>query len=182
MDSFKKHLSVLRDRTTPMAAFKKSANALSQLIAEETKQELTSSHIVLVPILRAGMALLPTFMETFPEARVGFIGIHRDDNAQPHLYYEKFPPLTPNDHLIILDPMIATGGSTLVTLDKLTSMGAKAANISLVAMIGAPEGKEAVLSQYPDIHLHIAILDEKLDDKKYIIPGLGDFGDRFFGT
>lgn len=182
MSPFEKHLTILRDRNTSMAAFKKSANILAKLIAEETKQEINSPRIVLVPILRAGMALLPPFMDTFENARVGFIGIHRDESAHPHLYYEKIPPLTKEDHLIILDPMVATGGSTIVTLDKLLSLGAHSSNISIVAMIGAPEGKQAILSHIPDVHLHIAILDEKLDAKKYIVPGLGDFGDRFFGT
>ncbi|MCP5505963.1 MAG: uracil phosphoribosyltransferase [Chlamydiales bacterium] len=182
MNPLKKHLAILRNRETPMVEFKKSAHALAKHIAQEVKQEIQAEEIVLVPILRAGMALLPPFMETFPKARVAFIGIHRDENAQPHLYYEKFPPFSENDHFIILDPMIATGGSTLLTLKKLLSLGAHPSRISIVSMIGAPEGKEAILAPYPKIHLHIAILDTKLDAKKYIVPGLGDFGDRFFGT
>lgn len=182
MSTFEKHLAILRDRTTSMASFKKSANALAALIAEEVKKEIHSEKIVLVPILRAGMDLLPPFMETFENARVGFVGIHRDESAHPHLYYEKIPPLSQQDHLIILDPMVATGGSTIVTIDKLLSLGADPGRISIVAMIGAPEGKQAILTHCAHVHLHIAILDEKLDAKKYIVPGLGDFGDRFFGT
>ncbi|QVL56976.1 MAG: uracil phosphoribosyltransferase [Simkaniaceae bacterium] len=182
MAEINKLLSILRDRSTNMISFKKASNELAILIAESVKKEINSESVVLVPILRAGMALLPTFMDTFESARVGFVGIHRDEKAFPHLYYEKLPPLSATDHVIILDPMVATGGSTLVTLEKLTSIGADPTHISIVGMIGAPEGKEAILNRFPSIHLHLAILDEKLDDKKYIFPGLGDFGDRFFGT
>lgn len=182
MAEINKLLAILRDRETSMVAFKKASDELSVLIAQNVKKELDSESVVLVPILRAGMALLPTFMQTFEEARVGFIGIHRDEKAIPHLYYEKLPLLSEDDHVIILDPMVATGGSTIVTIEKLLSLDCAPSHISIVGMIGAPEGKEAILSRFPEVHFHLAILDERLDDKKYIVPGLGNFGDRFFGT
>lgn len=182
MTEINKLLAILRDRETSMIAFKKASNELSILIAQNVKKELSPEKVVLVPILRAGMALLPSFMQTFEEARVGFIGIHRDEKANPHLYYENLPTLSENDHMIILDPMVATGGSTIVTIEKLLSLGCDSSHISIVGMIGAPEGKEAILNRFPKVHFHLAILDKRLDEKKYIVPGLGDFGDRFFGT
>lgn len=176
-------IAILRNRKTPMVEFKRISNQLAAIIAGEIKKEFsTSDGIVLVPILRAGMALLTFFMHAFESARVGFIGIYRDEKAKPHLYYENLPTLSPSDQVIILDPMVATGGSTLVTIDKLLSAGASPSHITVVGMIGAPEGKEAILSAYPEINLRLAILDDKLNDRKYIVPGLGDFGDRFFGT
>lgn len=176
-------ITTLRDPQTKASLFRKASNTLSLLLAKETKQKIESDeNIVLVPILRAGMALLPAFMDVFETARVGFIGIHRDEKALPHTYYEKLPPITPKDQIIILDPMVATGGSTLCTIKKLRSKGAHPSHITIVSMIGAPEGKTAIQNAYPETQIHLAILDERLDAKKYIVPGLGDFGDRFFST
>ena len=113
-------IATLRDRTISSVTFKRTSNALSALIAADIKQELPpADDITLVPILRAGIALLPSFMDTFEEASVGFVGIYRDAKAQPHLYYEKLPAITPHSQIIILDPMVATGGSTLLALQKL---------------------------------------------------------------
>jgi uracil phosphoribosyltransferase len=176
-------ITILRDRTISTVTFKRTSNALASIIAAEIKQELADwEDVILLPILRAGMALLPSFMEAFEEASVGFVGIHRDKQAQPNLYYEKLPQITPHTHIIILDPMVATGGSTLLTLNKLTNAGAAPSHITIVSMIGAPEGKEVIHSAYPEANLRLAILDDHLDEKKYIVPGLGDFGDRFFNT
>ncbi len=176
-------ITILRDRTISTVTFKRTSNALASLIAAEIKQELADREdVMLLPILRAGMALLPSFMEAFEAASVGFIGIHRDTQAHPNLYYEKLPQITPHTHVIILDPMVATGGSTLLALNKLIDAGATPSHITIVSMIGAPEGKEAIHSAYPEVNFRLAILDDHLDEKKYIVPGLGDFGDRFFNT
>ena len=174
-------IATLRDRSATMEAFREASDKLSKIIAYEISNHVKEEHVVLIPILRAGMALLPSFMNFFNHARVGFIGIHRDKEARPHLYYEKLPPLTINDSTIILDPMVATGGSTLLTLDKLIEHGANPNKMTVVGMIGAPEGVEAIQSKYPSAEVIIAAIDEGLDHKKYIVPGLGDFGDRFFG-
>jgi uracil phosphoribosyltransferase len=192
-------ITILRDRHTTMGEFKRASSKLSKIIAaeiactiEEESMSVHSPHkevmgkkvsqdVILVPILRAGMALLPSFMTFFENARVGFIGIHRDKEAHPHLYYEKIPLLTKNDRIIILDPMIATGGSTRLTLQKLTEAGGAAEKCTVVGMVGAPEGIESINKAYPKTHVIVAATDEGLDEKKYIVPGLGDFGDRFFG-
>jgi len=192
-------ITILRDRHTTMGEFKRASGKLSKIIAAEIActilEEPMSIHsplkevmgkrvaqdVVLVPILRAGMALLPSFMPFFENARVGFIGIHRDKDAKPHLYYEKIPLLTSNDRIIILDPMIATGGSTLLTLQKLVEANGDPTKVTVVAMVGAPEGIGAIKQAYPSAQVIVAAVDDGLDDKKYIVPGLGDFGDRFFG-
>ena len=172
MAEINKLLAILRDRETKMVVFKKASDELSVLIAQSVKKELDSQNVVLVPILRAGMALLSAFMQTFEEARVGFIRIHRDEKAVPHLYYEKLPLPSEDEHVIILDPIVATGGSTIVAIEKLLSLGCDPSHIPIVGMIGAPEGKEAILSRFPKIHFHLAILDERLDDKNILSQDL----------
>ncbi len=182
-----------------MGEFKSASDKLSKIIAaeiactileepmsvhsphEEVMGKRVAQDVVLLPILRAGMALLPSFMPFFESARVGFIGIHRDSDAEPHLYYEKIPLLTPNDRIIILDPMIATGGSTLLTLQKINDAGGNLSKVTVVGMVGAPEGIEAIEKGFPETKVIVAAIDKGLDEKKYIVPGLGDFGDRFFG-
>lgn len=172
-------IATLRDRNTSMEAFREASHQLANLLAAEIA--LTHDQVLLLPILRAGMALLPSFMAVFKKARVSFIGIHRDKNAIPHLYYEKIPPLSSHDYTIILDPMVATGGSTLLTLEKIQEKGGNPAHCHVVGMIGAPEGVAAIKKFYPETKTTLAVLDKGLDAKKYIVPGLGDFGDRFFG-
>lgn len=192
-------LTKLRDRNTTMVDFRQASDKLAAIIAAEIAsnilEEPISIHtplkeamgkkitqeVVLIPILRAGFALLPSFLRFFENARVGFIGIQRDKKASPHLYYEKIPLLTAKDRIIILDPIVATGGSTLMTLQKLTREGGSADKITLVGMVAAPEGLNAIRSAFPQVEIKVAAVDEGLDENKYIVPGLGDFGDRYFG-
>jgi uracil phosphoribosyltransferase len=172
-------LDILRDRNTPTVDFRRASDKLAQLIATDIKTH--SDEVVLIPILRAGVALLYSFLQSFQSARVGFIGVQRDREAQPVLYYENLPVLCKTDSIIILDPIIATGGSTLITLEKLTKSGGSPENITLVGMIAAPEGLEAIKQAFPAIEVKVSAIDKGLDDRKYIVPGLGDFGDRYFG-
>ena len=177
-------MNILRNRQTPMAAFKETSNALSRIIATEVKNSLSediSEKIVLLPILRAGIALLPAFMDLFTQARIGFIGLQRDAQAVPYLYYEKLPSLSSESQVIILDPMIATGGSMLLTLEHLTTLGGNPENYTVVGMIGTPQAMEVIGKACPQAKIILGTIDEGLDDQKYIVPGLGDFGDRFFG-
>jgi len=172
-------LDILRDRNTSIVDFRRASDKLAELIA--TDIACPAEDIVLIPILRAGIALLPSFLKCFETARVGFIGVKRDTKALPVLYYENLPSLSKNDSIIILDPIIATGGSTLITLEKLTQTGASPEKITLVGMVAAPEGLEAIQKNFPAVEVNVLAVDQGLDERKYIVPGLGDFGDRYFG-
>ena len=126
--------------------------------------------------------LLPAFIKLFPDAPIGFFGIRRDEKtAEPHLYYENIPELTPNDHLFLLDPMIATGGSSLLALEKLWPR-LSPNQITLVGIISATPGILKIKKRFPVLRIIVAAEDPELNASSYIVPGLGDFGDRFFGT
>jgi len=194
-------LTQLRDKNTSRADFRRLANSLSHVLAQEIAEKLStetvscetpvttttgiqfSGSIVLVPILRSGIAMVPAFISYFPDARIGVMGLKRDEKtAQAHQYYANLPPLTADDQIIILDPMLATGGTAVQTIAALTEKGVSEKRIHFVGIVAAPEGEKAVRSAAPGVNLCIAARDEKLNDKKFIIPGLGDFGDRFFGA
>src|SRR3990167_7090676 len=190
-------LTILKNRNTGMVEFKQASDKLATIIASEIASEIIeesviihtplketigkkiAQEVILIPILRAGIALLPSFMQLFESARVGFLGIKREKGAIPHLYYENIPLIKGNDRIIILDPMVATGGSTIITIEKLIFRGAGSSHITVVGMIGSPEGIEAIRKKFPKVQIKLACIDEGLDEKKYIIPGLGDFGDRY---
>ena len=193
-------LSILRDKNCSIEAFRQATEQLGYLLAFEaakilekgersietplaiTKGEFLKHSIVLIPILRAGLALLPPFLKLFSTSRVGFAGMRRDEvTALPHLYYHNIPAITTKDRVIILDPMIATGGSGLLLLD-LISRDVPEEHIIYVGIVAAPEGMEALKSKYPKMQMIIIEVDEKLNSTKFIVPGLGDFGDRYFGT
>jgi uracil phosphoribosyltransferase len=168
-----KFLKILRDRSTSRVAFREAADKLGILMAEEIHVEKAT----LVPILRAGIALLHPFQKKFPAAPIGFLGIRRDEKtALPHLYYENLPPLT--EQILILDPMLATGGSANLAIDRLKSKGAK--HIHLISVIASRDGIEAIKKRHQDIKIYSVAIDETLDADKFIVPGLGDFGDRYF--
>ena len=182
-------LIVLRNRKTRTAEFRKFANELAVILAKEARRRLRKEHseqahkIVLVPILRAGLALLPAFLQTFPDARVGFIGLKRNEKTfKPKAYYQNFPAVSKNDHVIVLDPMLATGGSAVAGITALMKAGATEKNIMFVGVISAPEGLAVLQKKFPHVDMLIGAHDEKLDKHEYIVPGLGDFGDRYFGT
>ena len=137
--------------------------------------------LVVVPILRAGVGMLEGILELIPTARVGFVGLYRDEETKlPVTYYERYPPQIKGGTCIIIDPMIATGGSTAAAIQTLKEHGAD--NIVVICIVTCPEGIELVESAHPDVPIYAAAIDTELNDKKYIVPGLGDAGDRLFGT
>lgn len=197
-------LALLRDKNTPTAEFRRVVKEIAMLegyevltdmetelplekIEVETPIEKTeqtiikSKDICFVPILRAGMGMVDGFSELLPNASVGHIGLYRDEiTHEPHAYYCNLPQELENKKVILIDPMLATGGSSIDAVKILKEHGAK--HITFVCMIAAPEGVKAFTEKYPDIHVYAAALDRQLNEKAYICPGLGDAGDRIFGT
>jgi uracil phosphoribosyltransferase len=149
-------------------------------VASATCREIDTD-IVVIPILRAGVGMLEGILELVPTARVGFVGLYRDEaTKEPVTYYERFPPQIEGGTCIVIDPMIATGGSTVAALDLLKKRGAD--NIVVICIVTCPEGIARVEQSHPDVPIYAAAIDRELNDKKYIVPGLGDAGDRLFGT
>ncbi|MBS3922736.1 MAG: uracil phosphoribosyltransferase [Nitrosarchaeum sp.] len=192
-------LTVLRNKDTKIAAFRSASDRLAELIAAEATQYVSvkpisiqtplaacigkqlKNSVVLVPILRAGLALLPAFMKLFPDSSVGFLGINREENsATPHQYYEKFPSLSGEEDIFLLDPMIATGGSAIHSIKRLIQCGAKAQNIQIFGILTSQSGVQAIHQVFPEIHIHCIAQDPELNAASFITPGLGDFGDRYF--
>lgn len=137
--------------------------------------------VTLAPILRAGLGMTDGILRLFPEARVGHIGIQRDENSRkPIDYYAKFPPDVAEGPVLVVDPMLATGGSAVHAVDHLKRKGCR--DIQMVCLVAAPEGVRAMLAAHPEVPIHTAALDRRLDERAFIRPGLGDAGDRIFGT
>jgi uracil phosphoribosyltransferase len=191
-------LSMLRDATTPREDFRRLTRKLSSLLVFEASRDLPvrqvdietplerttggrlDAEIVLVPVLRAGMGMLDALLELFPGASVGYVGLERDEaTAVARRYYLKLPDL-PDRHVFLLDPMLATGGSALAAIQALKEQGAR--RIRLLCIVAAPEGVALLEKHCPDVSIYAASIDRQLDARKYILPGLGDFGDRLFGT
>jgi uracil phosphoribosyltransferase len=194
-------LTILRQASTSPSQFRQAAHRLSHLLAAEASSQLPlqgvkvqtplssspgsvlSHRVVLVPILRAGLALLPAFEELFPAAPIGFFGIRRDEKtAAPHLYYQNLPQISENDWVFLLDPMLATGGSASLALKKLEEAGAQLSQTTLVSVVAAQEGVDLIRKRFPDTGLITVAIDPALNAHKFIVPGLGDFGDRYFDT
>ncbi len=177
--------TTLRNRKAPRGEFRKAANGVAKVLAKEVSRHIgkeMKGEVLLVPILRSGLALVPAFMEKFPEAQVGFIGLKRDEKTlKPKAYYQNIPKIRKGDMIIVLDPMLATGGSAIAGIKTLIEAGAREENIIFVGVISAHEGIENIQSNFPLVQILCAAYDEKLDKKGYIVPGLGDFGDRYFG-
>ncbi len=192
-------LTILRDKNTTTEMFVRHSAVVSQiLILEATKNLKMENHpietpitqtnglqiresLVFVPVLRAGISMLIPAREFLPWVSVGFIGLERDENtAKAREYYQKFPHDLDRKHVLVLDPMLATGGSLINTIHALQEKGAH--KISAVCIVAAPEGIEALHTQFPDVDIYTAAIDSNLNDVKYIVPGLGDYGDRYFGT
>jgi uracil phosphoribosyltransferase len=192
-------LSVLRDRATGHGAFRQAlfeASAIMAVevardqpvkeVAIETPLEMTRGlrirdEVAVVPVLRAGLGMVEGFLRLLPDARVGHLGIQRDEEDHaPIDYYERLPPGLPDVRVYVLDPMLATGGSAVAALQHLKDSGAQ--QLELVCLVAAPEGIEAVRSAHPDVRIWTAAIDRELDENAYIRPGLGDAGDRVFGT
>lgn len=150
-------------------------------VTEATTKILSGKKIGLVPILRAGLGMVDGILRLIPAAKVGHVGLYRDpETLKPVEYYIKLPTDIQERELIVIDPMLATGGSANDAIHSLKKRGAN--NIKLMCLIAAPEGVELVQNEHPDVDIYLASLDEKLDEKGYIVPGLGDAGDRLFGT
>jgi uracil phosphoribosyltransferase len=146
-----------------------------------TKAQELAKDIVLVPILRAGLGMVNGIRDLIPTAKVGHIGLYRDEKTlEPHEYFAKFPSNMPDSIVMVLDPMLATGGSASAAVTMLKKRNAKL--IKLVCLVGAPEGVKRMQEDHPDVDIYLAALDEKLNEHGYIVPGLGDAGDRIFGT
>jgi uracil phosphoribosyltransferase len=192
-------LTHLRDAKTPHAQFKQLLDDISLLLFYEAGKNLPLTHqtvstpmettdlpvlateVVFVPILRAGLAMVNGITPMLPQAVVGMIGMYRDHNTlQPVDYYLKLPDSLHQKSVFLMDPMLATGGSACDALQKLKEHGA--GKITMLALIAAPEGVRRVLENFPDVHIYAAALDRQLNDIGYILPGLGDAGDRYFGV
>ena len=150
-------------------------------VATAVEKRLAGKKVVVVPILRAGLGMVDGVLEVLPAAKVGHIGMYRDEETlQPHEYFVKMPDHLDKREMIIVDPMLATGGSAIAAVDALKKRGAK--SIRFVCLVAAPEGVKALREAHPDIDVYAAALDDHLNENGYIVPGLGDAGDRLFGT
>ena len=192
-------LTRLRQKDTGIKDFRKNIAEISALMAYEISRDLPvrkirtetplaqclteelDCDIVLIPVLRAGLGMTEGITNLIPEAKVGHIGMYRDhETLKPVTYFSKFPENMSNAIVMVLDPMLATGGSASAAITVIKENGAK--TIKLVSIVGAPEGVNRIESDHPDVQIFLAALDEKLNDIGYIVPGLGDAGDRLFGT
>ena len=178
-------LSTLRDRTTATADFRRTSDELARLMCAETLERLgpgDADETMLVPVLRAGLALLPAFATAIPSAPVAFIGIARDEQtAQPDLYYTRFPEAMPPRALII-DPMLATAGTACLVAELLMRESYSADAIYFVGVLASREGMERLAGVIPRANISVVAVDPELDARKFIVPGIGDYGDRYFGT
>ena len=147
---------------------------------EETEGREIASGLVAVPILRAGLGMLDAVTEAFPDVGVGYVGLERDERTlRPRTYYEKLPPLE-GKHALLLDPMLATGGSAAQASQSI--LRSRPESLRMVCVVAAPEGVRAMEEAHPDVPIFTAALDRELNDRGYILPGIGDFGDRLYGT
>lgn len=194
------YLSILRNKETGAAGFRRASDQLAKLLCADTLVKLIGERItvetpvgvargfrapediMVAPILRSGLALLPAFLEALPDVIVGIVGLERDEKtAAARVYYQKFPKELPVK-AIILDPMLATGGSACQAVDFLKCRGYNPNNIYFAGVIAAQEGFDRLAQAIPNVNITIVAIDPKLNSKKYIVPGLGDYGDRYFGT
>ena len=192
-------LTHLRDQSTKPALFRLLTKRLTVLLAVEATQTLAlrprpictpmeaiegrvlDEQLVAVPVLRAGLGMLDPIVEFFPEVSVGYIGLERDhDTAVASSYYAKLPPMMTGRTTLVLDPMLATGGSAAQAISTVKAAGA--GRVLMLCIVAAPEGVQTLNDAHPDVEIYTAGLDRALDSRKYILPGLGDFGDRLYGT
>ncbi len=196
----KHKLSILRDKDTISKEFRELTSEITSLLLYQATKELTLSsynietpitqaigykikldNIVILPILRAGLGMVKGAQDLMPNARIGYIGMERDHKThQPVDYYFKIPKVTDSMVFIVLDPMLATGGTMIAAIDRLKGLGAK--NIVSVCIISSPEGMNEICNHHQDVKIYTGALDKKLNNNKYIVPGLGDAGDRLYGT
>ena len=192
-------LAIIRDVETGHKRFRELATEITQFLCYEALKNIRTKEvqvetpmamatcrkidtdIVVVPILRAGVGMLDGILDLLPTARVGFVGLYRDEQTkQPVSYYERFPPQTKGGTCILIDPMLATGGSTIAAVERLKAAGA--GQIVVICIVTCREGLALVEGAHPDVPIYTASIDDHLNENKYIVPGLGDAGDRLFGT
>ena len=193
-------LAILRNKETPVKEFRELIGEIAALMCYEATRNLplkevdvqtpvavakchmlAGKKLAIVPVLRAGLGMVDTMVALIPSAKIGHIGLYRDpETHMPVEYYCKLPEDIANRHVFVVDPMLATGGSAVAAIDFLKKHGCR--NITMMNIIGCPEGVKTVQEAHPDVELYLAALDERLNEHAYIIPGLGDAGDRIFGT
>lgn len=192
-------LTIMRDKNTSSKDFRQNLNEIASLMVFEITRDFPvtikqvdtplcsckgyelSQDIVIAPILRAGLGLVQGIQDLIPTAKIAHIGMYRDEKTLlPKPYFEKYPSNINDALVLIVDPMLATGGSSIAAIDRVKMQGAK--DIRLVCLVGSPEGVEAVTRAHPDVDIYLAALDDHLNEHGYIVPGLGDAGDRIFGT
>lgn len=193
-------LTIMRDKNTSVKDFRDLVGEVGMLITYEATRDLplttkeietpicktqqptlAGKKIAVVPILRAGLGLVDGVLRMVPSARVGHIGMFRDEETlEPHVYFCKMPKDVAERDIMIVDPMLATGGSACAAIDEMKKRGCK--NIKLMVLVAAPQGIDMVQTQHPDVDIYAGAVDEKLNERGYIVPGLGDAGDRIFGT
>lgn len=193
-------LSIMRDKNTSVKEFRTLVGEIAMLLTYEATRDLplTTTHIetplcpmeaptlagkkmAIVPILRAGLGFEDGILSLMPSARVAHIGMYRDEETlEPHFYFLKYPKDISDRDVLVVDPMLATGGSADMAITKMKELGCK--NIKLMILVAAPEGVEVIAKKHPDVQIYCAALDDHLNENGYIVPGLGDAGDRIFGT
>jgi uracil phosphoribosyltransferase len=194
-------LTILRDKKTSTSEFRRTTDKMAHLLAQEameyvkekkrcvstplkrTSGSALADEVTLVPVLRAGLSFLPAFLFYFEDAKVGFVGLRRDENtAIAYEYYKNIPKASKNNTVILLDPMLATGGSAISAIESLKISGFRENKIIFVSLIAAPSGYKKIKHKFPKIKIILGVMDESLNKNKFIVPGIGDFGDRYFDS
>jgi uracil phosphoribosyltransferase len=193
-------VSIIRDKNCGTIVFREVVDEIAMLMAYEisrdmpvedvvietpitktTQKTLAGKKVAIIPILRAGLGMVDGILQLIPAAKVGHVGVYRDEETlEPHEYFVKLPEDIDSRQLLVVDPMLATGGSAIMAIDLLKKRGAS--NIKFVCLVAAPEGVKVLQEAHPDVDIYTAALDDHLNDHGYIVPGLGDAGDRLFGT
>ena len=195
-------LTIIREKECGTKVFREVVSEIAMLMAYEvtrdmpledieietplvktTQKTLSGKKVAIIPILRAGLGIVDGFLAMLPAAKVGHIGMYRDhETLEPVEYFVKLPTDIQERQLFIVDPMLATGGSAIAAIEALEKRGASPSAMKFICLVAAPEGVDALHAAYPDVDIYAASLDERLDENSYILPGLGDAGDRLFGT
>ncbi len=193
-------LTIIRDKNSGTKVFREVVDEIAMLMAYEisrdlpveeveietpmmksVQKKLAGKKVAIIPILRAGLGMVDGILQLIPAAKVGHVGLYRDEETlEPHEYFVKLPDDITSRQLLVVDPMLATGGSAVMAIDALKKRGAS--NIKFVCLVAAPEGVKVLQEAHPDVDIYTAALDDRLNENGYIVPGLGDAGDRLFGT